>query len=144
MAIGLKLRDVRRFGQKVQKGVKTFARKLGNTAQQVGDVVSPIAGAIGGKAAEEAVEGAVRGVKSAAQGVERLAGKGVGKSERLFKQIQQPVLGAQEIARAVQNPKTARVEIGGVIANRFKGKRQSIQRDAGGNDWAPDLPFAEM
>lgn len=141
MAVGLKLRDVRRFGQKVQKGVRTFARKLGNTAEQVGSVVAPIAGAIGGKAAEEAVEGAVLGVKGAARGVERLTGKGVMKGERLFKQAQQPILGAQEIARAVKNPKTARVVIGDVMANRFKGGK-SIQRDAQMNDWAPDLPFA--
>lgn len=145
MAVGLKLRDVRRFGQKVQKGVRTFARKLGNTAEQVGNVIAPIATAVAGPEAGLAVEGAVQGVKGFARGAERLTGKGVMKGERLFKQAQQPILGAQEIANAVKNPKTAKIVIGDVVANRFsKGKKQSIQRDAPMNDWAPELPFAEM
>lgn len=138
MAIGLKLRDVRRFGQKVQKGVRTFARKLGKTADIVGDVVSPLAMAIGGPEAGMAVEKAVSGVKAVAGGAERLTGKGVMKGERLFKQAQQPILGVQEIARAVQNPKTARVVIGDVVANRFKGK-QSLQRDAQPQDFTGEM-----
>lgn len=128
MAIGLKLRDVRRFGQKVQKGVRTFARKLGKTADIVGDVVSPLATAIGGPEAGMAVEKAVKSVKAIGAGAERLTGKGVMKGERLFKQAQQPVLGVQEIARAVQNPKTAKVVIGDVVSNRF-GKQPSIQAE---------------
>jgi hypothetical protein len=129
MAIGLKLRDVRRFGQKVQKGVKTFARKLGSTAEQVGNVVAPIAGLVAGKAGEEAVEGAVAGVKGFAGGLQALTGKGVSKGTRLFQQAQQPILGVQEIAKAIKNPKTAKVVIGDVVANRFKGQKPSIQRE---------------
>lgn len=150
MAIGLKLRDVRRFGTKLQKGVNTFARKLGKTADVVGSIATPIAGAVAGEAGEAAVKGAVESVKGFAKGAQRITGKGVGKGTELFKQIQQPVLGAQELVRDIKgaavNPKTAQIRIGDTLVRRFGAKaKPSIQRDGEpANDWAPDLPFANM
>lgn len=132
MAIGLKLRDVRRFGTKLQKGVNVFARKLGKTADVVGSIASPIAGVVAGSAGEEAVKQAVAGVKGVARQAERLTGKGVGKGTELFKQIQQPVLGARELVgdvkSAIKNPKDAQIRIGETLVNRFGTKAQpSIQ-----------------
>ncbi len=149
MAIGLKLRDVRRFGTKLQKGVNTFARKLGKTADVVGSIATPIATAIAGPEGALAVEGAVRGVKGIASQAQRLTGKGVGRGTELFKQIQQPVLGAQELVRdvkgAIKNPKDAQIRIGDTIVRRFGGKaKPSIQREGEPMDSAPDLPFAYM
>lgn len=150
MAIGLKLRDIRRFGTKLQKGVNTFARKLSKTADVVGSIATPIATVVAGPEGALAVKGAVEGVKGIAKGAQRLTGKGIGKGTELFKQIQQPVLGARElvgdIKSAVQNPKTAQIRIGDTIVRRFGGKAQpSIQREGEVmNEWAPDLPFATM
>jgi hypothetical protein len=149
MAVGLKLRDVRRFGTKLQKGVGTFARKLGKTADIVGSVASPIASIVAGRAGEEAVEQAIKGVKSGARQVERLTDKGVGKGLKGFKTLQQGTLGAQELARgvkgAVKNPQEAKMRIGDTLVNRFgKKAKPSIQRESEPTDSAPDLPFAFM
>lgn len=142
MAIGLKLRDVRRFGQKVQKGVKTFGRKLANTADVVGAIATPLATAIAGPEGGIVVGKAVEGVKKLGRGAERLADKGAMKSERLFKQVQAPVLGAREIVEgakvAMKRPEQGELMIGNTLAKRFPSRNtKSLQRD-----WAPDLPFA--
>lgn len=132
MAIGLKLRDVRRFGQKLQRGVHTFARKVGKTADVIGAVASPIATAIAGPEGGMAVEKAIQSVKGIAGGAERLTGKGVARGEKIFKQIQAPVLGAREIVQgakmAVKNPAQAKIMIGDVLSNRL-GKQPSIQAE---------------
>lgn len=152
MAIGLKLRDVRRFGSKLQKGVNVFARKLGKTADVVGSIATPIATAVAGPAGGLAVQEAVQGVKGVTKQAQRLTGKGVGKGTELFKQIQQPVLGVQELAgdirSAVKNPKQAEMRIGETLVRRFGAKAPpSIQRDSQGqspyNEWS-ELPFAGM
>jgi len=150
MAIGLKLKDVRRFGQRVQKGAKVFGRKLAGTAEAVGSVLTPIASAINPELGEQ-VQSGVQAVKKFGKSTERLAGKGTAQGEKLFKQIQQPVLGAREIAQGVKmaakNPQQAQIMIGETVARRFPGgKNKSIQRTEGGevNDWAPELPFAGM
>lgn len=149
MSPGLKLRDVRRFGQKLQKGVGTFARKLGKTADVVGSIVTPLATAVAGPEAGLAVQGAVKTVKGVARQAERLTGKGVDRGTKLFKQIQQPVLGARELAgdirSAVKNPKEAQIRIGDTLVRRFGAKgKPSIQREEEAMDSAPDLPFANM
>lgn len=133
MAIGLKVRDVRRFGQKLQKGVRTFARKLGKTADVVGSIVTPLATTLGGAEAGLAVSGAVEGVKGIGRTAERLTGKGVGKGVELFKQAQQPVLGGQELVKGVQkalkSPEQGQIMIGDVLAKRFGANMQNIQRE---------------
>lgn len=150
MAIGLKLRDVRRFGTKLQKGVNTFARKLSKGADIVGSIATPIATVIAGPAGGAAVQGAVQSVKGLAKGAQRLTGQGVGMGTKLFKQIQQPVLGARELVEdiksAAKNPKTAQIRIGDTLVRRFGTKAQpSIQRGGEATtDIAPDLPFANM
>lgn len=147
MAVGLKLKDVRRFGQKVQKGVKNIARKIEKGADIAGSVLTPIAGAVAGTAGMEAVQGLTKGVKSAARGVEKATDVGVGRGLKAIKAVQQPLLGAREIAQAakgaVRNPAQAQVRIGEAVASRFP-RKQSIQRtDGSKNDWS-ELPFAEM
>ena len=149
MAFGLKLRNVKRFGQKLQHGVNTFARKLGKTADVIGAIATPIATAIGGPAGAAMVSETVSGVKGVARTAERLTGKGVAKGEKLFKQIQQPVLGVQEIVKgaqqAIKNPQEGQIMIGNAIARRFPQKNKGIQRTDGEmvNEWAPELPFAQ-
>lgn len=147
MAIGLKLRDVRRFGAKVQKGVHTFARKLGKTADVVGAIATPLATAIAGPAGGAMVAQGVGAVKKMAGTAERLTGKGVAKGTELFKQIQQPVLGARELIQgaktAITNPEQGQIMIGDTLAKRFPSKNtRGLQRDTPVNDWAPELPFA--
>ena len=150
MGIGLKLKSIRRFGQKLKRGVHTFARKVANSADIVGAIATPFATAIGGPAGAAAVQGAVQGVKKVSRGVARLTDKGVDGGERLFKQIQQPVLGARELVRdvktAVKNPEQGQIMIGDTLVKRFGAKDRSppsIQRtDAKPNDWN-ELPFAE-
>lgn len=142
MAIGLKLRDIRRFGQKVQRGVHTFARKLGNTADIVGSIATPLATAIAGPAAGAMVSQGVGAVKKLAGSAERLTAKGVAGGEKLFKQIQAPVLGAQELVGgakvAMKNPEQGELMIGNTLAKRFPSRNtKGLQRD-----WAPELPFA--
>lgn len=131
MAIGLKLRDVRRFGQKVQKGVRTFARKVGKSADIVSAIATPLATMVGGPAAGLAVNRGIAGVKALAQKGERLTGQGVERGTELFKQLQQPVLGARELVKgakvALKNPEQGTIMIGDVMANRFGRPMQSIQ-----------------
>lgn len=150
MSIGLKLKDVRRFGQKVQRGVRNIARKIEKGTDVASSILTPIAGAVAGPEGIAAVEGLAKGVKSAARGVEKATSVGVGRGTKAFKAIQQPVLGARELAQAakgaVKNPAQAQIRIGDVIANRMPQKKRSIQRTDGtteevGNDWA-ELPFA--
>jgi hypothetical protein len=137
MAIGLKLRDVKRFGQKVQKGVSTFGRKLAKTAEQVGGAVAPIATLVGGPEAGLAVEGATTAVSKFGRGLEKASGKGIAKGTELFKKAQQPILGAQEIGRAIKgiNPKNidaTKMRIGDVAVKRFGAK--GIQRGEPGQE----------
>ena len=153
MAIGLKMKDIRRFGQKVQKGVATFGRKLAKTAEQVGSVVSPLATVIAGPEAGLAVEGAVRGVSGFGRGLEK-TGKAVDKGIGAFKKIQNPILGAQELTKAIKGARTndtegTKMRIGDITVRRFGAKNRGIQRTEPGeepmmNDWAPDLPFANI
>ena len=153
MAIGLKLRDVRRFGQKIQKGVRNIARKVEKGADIASSILTPFAGAIAGPEGIAAVKGLTQGIKGAARGVERVTGKGVGKGTKLFQSIQQPVLGAQELVKgiktAVRNPAEGEIMMGNTLASRFPQRkmRGGIQRSDGSvvmpvNDWN-ELPFAE-
>lgn len=146
MAIGLKMSQVKRFGQKVSKGAATFGRKLAKTAEAVGAVATPIATAINPALGAE-VAAATQAVSKFGRGTQRLADKGVARAEDLFRKAQAPVLGVQEIARqargAMKNPAGTQVQIGETIARRFGKGRPGIQRESTvQNDWAPDLPFA--
>ena len=76
MAIGLKIRDVRRFGRKLEKGVRTVGRGIARGADVFGAIATPIATAIGGPAAGIAVSKGVEGVKKLAQKAEQLTSKG--------------------------------------------------------------------
>lgn len=153
MAIGLKLRDVRKFGQKVQKGAATFGRKLAKTAEQVGSVIQPLATAVAGPEAGLAVGKAVEGVSKFGRGLDKTVGKGVNKGTDLFKKVQNPILGAQELTKAIKGARTndtegTKMRIGDITVKRFGAKNRGIQRTEPGeemmNDWAPDLPFANI
>lgn len=153
MAIGLKMRDVRRFGQKVQKGVRNIARKISSGAGTVADVVSPLATMINPELGM-GVEALARGVQKGAKQVERLTDKGVAAGGKGFKTLQQPVLGVRELAKvgqeiaknpmkALKNPEQAKIMIGDVVAARMKPRKAGgVQRsDEPMNDWDV-LPFA--
>lgn len=132
MSIGLKLKDVRRFGQKVQKGVRNIARKIEKGTDVASSILTPLATAVAGAEGAAAVQGLAKGVKSAARGVEKATDIGLGKGTKAFKAIQQPILGARELAQvakgAIRNPAQAQVRIGEVISNRNPSNRRSIQR----------------
>lgn len=146
---GLKLRDVRRFGRKVERGAKRFGRGLAKTAEVVGAIATPIATAINPALGAE-VATATQAVSKFGRSTERIAGKGVGKALDTFKQAQQPILAGRELVReakgAIRNPKEAEMRIGETLVNRgLKRAKPSIQRDsqqAPYGDWA-ELPFAE-
>jgi len=150
MAIGLKLRDVRKFGQKITKTAGQVGRKLSKVAEGVGSVAVPIVSAVNPALGAEVAAG-VQAVSKFGKSTERLAGKAASRGEQLFKTAQQPLLGAREIVGAakgaMKNPEATQIRIGDVVANRFKKPSRSIQRTEGGevvNDWAPELPFANM
>lgn len=146
----LKMKNVKRFGQKLTGFGKQLGRKITQVSKAVEAVGVPIATAIGGPEAGLAVKGASESAQKIGRGVERLSGKVASKSQKVFKQIQNPVLGVQEIARqaqgAMKNPEQAQIMIGETIARRFPSKSNpDIQRtDQPVNDWAPDLPYAGM
>lgn len=154
MAIGLKMRDVRRFGQKVQKGVRNIARKISSGAGTVADVVSPLATMINPELGM-GVEVLARGVQKGAKQVERLTDKGVAAGGKGFKTLQQPVLGVRELGGVAQKiaakpmeylkePEKAKIMIGDAVAARMKPRKKGGIQRAGedeANEWDV-LPFA--
>lgn len=127
----LKLKNVKRFGQKLTGFGKQLGQKISQVSKAVESVATPIAGIIGGPEAALAVKGASEGAQKLGRQLERVSGKAASKGERLFKQIQSPVLAAQEIGRqaqgALKNPEQAQVMIGETLARRFP-RNQNIQR----------------
>ena len=142
----LKLRNVKRFGQKLAGVGRQFGRKLSQVAKAAEAIGTPIAGAIAGPEGAALVKGASESAQKLGRSIEKASTKAGGTSERLFKQIQSPVLGAQEILKqsqqAMRNPEQAQIMIGETIARRFPSKQSSNIQRTEMNDWAPDLPFA--
>lgn len=131
MAVGLKLKDVKRFGTKVQKGVRNVARKIEKGASVV-ENLAPIAGIVAGPEAAAGLKSLAGSVKGVAKGAEAATEIGTAKGIQGFKALQQPVLGARELAQAargaISNPAQANVMIGDTLAKRFPSMKQNIQR----------------
>ena len=132
MAIGLKIRDVRRFGRKLEKGVRTVGRGIARGADVFGAIATPIATAIGGPAAGIAVSKGVEGVKKLAQKAEQLTSKGVSKGIGLYKRGEDIVYGTKDVARGIgqafKDPTKGNIMIGDAIA-RIENKKPSIQAE---------------
>jgi hypothetical protein len=145
MAKGLQLKDVRRFGTKLSKGVSTIGRKVAKTAEGIGSVVVPIASAVNPALGAE-LEAGLGAISKIGRKAGSVAERASSRAEQAFRTVQQPALGAREIGRAIGTkmaPEERKVVIGDVVMNRLKKRQGGIQRE-GGNDWAPDLPFAGM
>lgn len=83
MAIGLKMRDLRRLGRKLEGGVRSIGKGIKKAVKIAEPFVVPIAGAIGGSAGEELAKTGLQAVGKFGKQVEGLtqqkALKGIGR-----------------------------------------------------------------
>ena len=77
MAIGLKLRDVRRFGRKLERGIRTVGRGLAKGASFVEPFAAPIATAFGGPEAGVLTSKILGNVKALGAAGSKFTGKGL-------------------------------------------------------------------